>query len=641
MIEQTLRQTFGYDSLRPGQEQAIRAVVAGRSAAAIFPTGSGKSLCYQLPALLLPHLTLVVSPLLALMQDQLAFLHRHGIAAASIDSAQSREQTSETMARTKSGELKILMISVERLKNERFRHFLSQVPISLLVVDEAHCISEWGHNFRPDYLKLPDYQRQFNIPQVLLLTATATPPVIADMQRKFAIAAPDVVTTGFYRPNLNLLVEPVSGFNKQRRLVEWLTDRAGQPTIVYVTQQKTAEQIAEHLAQRGFPASAYHAGMAHELRESIQRRFMAGELNCIVATIAFGMGIDKADIRNVVHYDLPKSVENYSQEIGRAGRDGNASDCLVLANRDSLSVLQNFVYGDTPEREGIRCVLDELLQAGAGGQWELMLNQLSDQSNIRQLPLKTLLVQLELRGIIAPRFAYFAEYRFKYLLEPEALVAKFDGERRQFVEAIVHSSARARTWCTLDFDVLYGQHGADRARVVKALEYFQEKGWIELESKQMTEVYALLDTRFDAEALSGELHAYFKEHEASEIARIDNMLALFESAECLSQRLAAYFGDRQAPQRCGHCSVCRGQVAKLPEPPTLAPLEQIDLAARCAEFSQRYTQLKGGAPSAECLTRFLCGISVPVFTKLKARQLPGFASLEAYPYAEVRARLAG
>jgi len=639
MIEQTLAQTFGYDGFRPGQEQAIRAVVAGRSAAAIFPTGSGKSLCYQLPALLLPHLTLVVSPLLALMQDQLAFLQRHGIAAGSIDSAQSREQASDTMAKAKSGELKILMISVERLKNERFRNFISQVPISLLVVDEAHCISEWGHNFRPDYLKLPDYQRQFNIPQVLLLTATATPPVIADMQAKFSIAADDVVTTGFYRPNLKLLVEPVTGFNKQRRLVEWLGNKSGQPTIVYVTQQKTAEQVAEHLAQRGFPASAYHAGMAHELRESIQRRFMAGELNCIVATIAFGMGIDKADIRNVVHYDLPKSVENYSQEIGRAGRDGQPSDCLVLANRDSLSVLQNFVYGDTPERAGIRCVLDELLQTGAGGQWEQMLNQLSDQSNIRQLPLKTLLVQLELRGIIAPRFAYFAEYRFKYLLEPEALVAKFDGERRQFVEAIVHSSARARTWCTLDFDALYQQHGADRGRVVKALEYFQEKGWIELESKQMTEVYALLDPNFDAEALSDELHAYFKGHEASEITRIDNMLALFESAECLSQRLAAYFGDQQAPQRCGHCSVCHGQVAKLPEPPALAPLAQTDLSARCTEFSQRYTQLKGSAPGAECLTRFLCGISVPVFTKLKARQIPGFASLEAYPYAEVRARL--
>ncbi len=640
MIEQTLAHTFGYDGFRPGQEQVVGAVVAGRSVAAIFPTGSGKSLCYQLPALHLPHLTMVVSPLLALMQDQLAFLHRHGIAAASIDSAQGREQVSATMARARSGELKILMISVERLKNERFRNFISQVPISLLVVDEAHCISEWGHNFRPDYLKLPDYQRQFNIPQVLLLTATATPPVIADMQAKFAIAAEDVVTTGFYRANLNLLVEPVAGNYKQRRLVEWFGNKTGQPSIVYVTQQKTAEQVAEHLGRNGIPASAYHAGMAHELREAIQRRFMAGELNCIVATIAFGMGIDKADIRNVVHYDLPKSVENYSQEIGRAGRDGQPSDCLVLANRDSLNVLQNFVYGDTPERAGIRLVLDELASVGPDGQWELMLNRLSEQSNIRQLPLKTLLVQLELRGIIAPRFAYFAEYRFKYVLEPGALAARFEGERRQFVEAILQTSARARTWCTLDFDALYQQHGAERARVIKALEYFQEQGWIELESKQMTEVYALLDPGFDAEALSGELHAYFKQHESSEITRIDNMLALFESRECISWRLADYFGDHRAPQRCGHCSVCQGQIAQLPAPPQLAPLTGIDITARSAEFSQRYRQLTGEEPGVECLTRFLCGISVPLFTRLKARGIPGFSLLEAYPYAEVREQVA-
>ncbi|KPB52411.1 ATP-dependent DNA helicase RecQ [Pseudomonas coronafaciens pv. oryzae] len=636
-MRQRLEQVFGYTQFRPGQEAAISAVLAGRSAAAIFPTGSGKSLCYQLPALMLPHLTLVVSPLLALIQDQLAFLHRHGISAASIDSAQSRDDVADVMARARSGELKILMISVERLKNERFRNFIAQVPISLLVVDEAHCISEWGHNFRPGYLKLPDYQREFNIPQTLLLTATATPQVIIDMQDKFAIAPDDVVTTGFYRANLHLWVKPVSGRDKRRRLVEWLNERQGQPTIVYVTLQKTAEHIAAHLEQNGLPASAYHAGLPNDQRESIQKRFMDGSLNCIVATIAFGMGIDKSDIRNVVHFDLPKSIENYSQEIGRAGRDGAASDCLVLANRDSLNVLENFVYGDTPEREGIARVLEDLLNARQDGQWEFLLGPLADLSNIRQLPLKTLLVQLELRGIIAPRYAYFAEYRFKFLLQPNDLMARFEGERQQFVQALIDTSSRARTWATVNFDAMYQQYGAARARVVKALDYFQEKGWIELESKQMTEVYSLLRSDFDPQALSTELHDYFVHHEATEVARIHAMLDVFSSDQCLTHRLARYFGDHKAPERCGHCSVCHGEVAHLPEPPALEPLPNRDFQQLCGDFIHKHQDYTGHPPSTECLTRFLCGISVPLFTKLKARATAGFAVLEDYPYAQVRA----
>jgi ATP-dependent DNA helicase RecQ len=635
-MHDTLQQVFGYPQFRPGQEEAVSAVLAGRSAAAIFPTGSGKSLCYQLSAVLLPHLTLVVSPLLALMQDQLGFLKRHGISAGSIDSAQSRDDANDVMARARSGELKILMISVERLKNERFRNFLQSVQISLLVVDEAHCISEWGHNFRPDYLKLPDYQRQFKIPQALLLTATATPSVIADIQGKFAIAPQDVITTGFYRPNLNLLVEPVSGADKRRRLVQWMNERADQPSIVYVTLQKTAEQIAEHLNRNGIQAEAYHAGLPHDKREGIQQRFMGGRSNCIVATIAFGMGIDKSDIRNVVHFDLPKSIENYSQEIGRAGRDGRPSDCLVLANRDSLNVLENFVYGDTPEQEGIRRVLEELQAARGEGQWEFLLRSLSDHSNIRELPLKTLLVQLELKGMIAPRYAFYAEYRFKYLIEPEALLARFSGERQQFVAAIIQVCKRAKTWATVDFDALYQQHNAERSRVVKALDYFQEQGLIELESKQMTEVYSLLNTDFDAQVLSTELYTGFKRHETTEVARIHAMLDLFATERCLGQRLALYFGDENAPQRCGHCSVCHGHVAHLPAPPSLPPLVDKNFMGLCGDFIHRHHEYTGQLPGAQRLTRFLGGISVPLFTKLKARGIPGFAALEDYPYADVR-----
>ena len=504
------------------------------------------------------------------------------------------------------------------------------------MVDEAHCISEWGHNFRPDYLKLPDYQRQFNIPQALLLTATATPAVMADMRAKFAIAPQDVVCTGFYRPNLRLLVEPVGGLHKRDRLLGWLTARAGQPSIVYVTLQRTAEEVASHLRGHGLPAQAYHAGMGHELREAVQRRFMAGEVNCIVATIAFGMGIDKSDIRNVVHFDLPKSIEGYSQEIGRSGRDGLPSECLALANRDSLRVLENFVYGDTPEPGAIRCILDDIAAVRAGQEWELILKSLSERSDIRELPLKTLLVQLELRGIIAPRYSYFAQYRFKYLVAVEELLAHFQGERREFVQAIVDCSERARVWCTLDFDAIYRSCRAEHARVVKALDYFEEKGWIALETQQMTEVYAVLAPDFDAAELGLELAEYFRSRELGEITRIQAMLDFFTSDRCLSRGLAGYFGDGEAPLRCGHCSVCDGQVAVLPAPAQLPALEGLDFHALCGTIMERHLRLTGTAMGAEAATRFLCGLATPMLGKLKARSLSGFGALENHPYADVR-----
>lgn len=651
--QQTLKDVFGFDDFRGGQQAVVSRVLERHSTAAIFATGAGKSLCYQLPALHLPHLTLVVSPLLALMQDQLSFLTRHGVAAASIDSTQDRDTTQDVMERAKSGELQILMISVERLKNERFRHFLRQVRISLLVVDEAHCLSEWGHNFRPDYLKLPDYQRDFAIPQVLLLTATATPAVIADMREKFAIDQDNVITTGFYRPNLELLVAPAME-DRQQQLIEWLKPQMQPgreaPTIIYVTLQQTAERVASALTDQGIAAQAYHAGLDAQRRDEIQSQFMRGESPCIVATIAFGMGIDKDDIRNVVHYDLPKSIENYSQEIGRAGRDGLPSTCLTMAGRDGLRVLENFVYGDTPEFAGIHCLLEEIAAAGQSPdrQWEVLLNTLSRDTNIRLLPLKTLLVRLEMHGIIAPRFAFLAEYRLRYHIEPEALVGRFQGERATLVRLLVDNIPIARTWGTVDFERLHSagqaqQIDASRARVITALEYFQDKGWLTLEGKRMTDVYEVLQPTFSVEALASQLFNECRHRERLEIERLQSMLALFESRSCLTRRLAEHFGDStfDAPPdteqgRCGHCSVCYGHPVKLPEATPPPELTAADFQRYATPLIERHTTQFGRPPSAQRLAHFLCGLTMPIFTPLKARGLNGFAVFEQRPYPEVR-----
>ncbi len=627
-LQQTLQSVFGFDSLRSGQQPVIEAVMNGHSAAAIFPTGSGKSLCYQLPATQLPHLTLVISPLLALMKDQLGFLQSRGIAAASIDSSQSREETQQVMAGVKNGHIKILMISVERLKNERFREFIRQIPLSLMVVDEAHCISEWGHNFRPDYLKLPQYQRELNIPQTLLLTATATPAVIEDMQSKFDIAGENITVTGFYRSNLDISVVPCEEENKQIQLNDIIAAAPKLPSIVYVTQQQTAEQVASSLIRLGINAHAYHAGMKSDIREKIQQQFMDSQIDCIVATIAFGMGVDKSDIRRVIHFDLPKSIENYAQEIGRAGRDGQRSECILLGNTSGLTVLENFVYGDTPEPSSINYVLEQIRQNTP--QWEVMALRLSRDSNIRQLPLKTLLVYLELAKVIEAKYSYFAEYRFKFLQDQSFILNQFQGERRQFVEAIFACSTKAKVWCQVDLEALWMNYQSERSRVVAALDYFHQNGWIELESKQLTDVYSVLPATQNQEVISQHLVELFQSKEQKDIERIHTMLDLFQSSDCLSHQLAHYFADHNAPAQCGHCSVCRGQVASFPQPQQEQP-ELTHLSAWVDEF----VQLSPTAISNAAVARFLCGISTPIIAQLKASKLRGYGSMANVSFEQV------
>src|SRR4051812_34041182 len=318
---------FGFDAFRPGQQRVVEALLAGRSALAVFPTGGGKSLCYQLPSLLLDGVTVVVSPLIALMKDQIDFLAAHGVDAARLDSSLGPDEVREVAARLRAGSLKLLYVSPERFNNERFLAQLAGTRIALFAVDEAHCISEWGHNFRPDYLKLAQRARELDAERVLALTATATPAVVADICAGFGIDEADSVVTGFYRPNLTLLTTPAPAAERDRMLLDRLRERPPGPTIVYVTLQRTALRVASLLAAAGLPARPYHAGMASEERVAVQEWWTGSDRAVVVATIAFGMGIDKADVRYVYHYNLPKGLESYSQEIGRAGRDGEPSTC--------------------------------------------------------------------------------------------------------------------------------------------------------------------------------------------------------------------------------------------------------------------------------------------------------------------------
>ena len=624
-----LNSYFGFDQFREGQQQTIEQLLAGHSSLAVFPTGSGKSLCYQFTATQLPNLTLVISPLIALMHDQLAFLQSKGIPSASLDSTQTKEESQAVMQQVRNGQIKILMISVERFKNERFRRFIQGVPISMLVVDEAHCISEWGHNFRPDYLKLPQYQQELNIPLVLLLTATATRRVQKDMALKFNIAPNHIVQTGFYRHNLDIDLISAQGQDKQALLRQVLNDTQG-AGIVYVTQQKTADELAATLQQSGYSAVSYHAGLGNEVRAAIQNDFMAGQTRIIVATIAFGMGIDKSDIRFVVHYDLPKSIENYSQEIGRAGRDGQPSRCVMLASLDGLHVLENFVYGDTPEPHAIQVLLQEIFSNTINGEWETQAYGLSQTTNIRALPLKTLLVQMELAGAIVPRYSYYSDVKLKWNQSLEQIRAALPIEQQAVFNQVAQQTVFKKIWGVPDFERLH-QQGLERGAVLSLLEQLADRDLIILETKGLTEVYGVR-TELLTPVLAEELQSYVTQKETSEIERIATMIRFFELDRCLNHNLARYFGDQQAPEYCGHCSVCRGNVLSLDKNVDYQMIDSLSSDMQTAKL-WLLQKLPQSQVTPVLLARFMAGLTQPVFTKLKARQQPSFAKYEDVAYS--------
>jgi ATP-dependent DNA helicase RecQ len=630
-VDSVLHARFGFRELRPGQQAVVEAILGQGSALAVFPTGAGKSLCYQLPALLLDGVTLVVSPLIALMKDQIDFLRSKGIAAARLDSSLSAAEVRQVNDDVKSGALKLLYVAPERFNNERFLETLRGAKIGLFAVDEAHCISEWGHNFRPDYLKIAGIRKTIGAERVLALTATATPSVVADICKAFDIPPAGAVLTGFYRPNLRLVTTPVASRDRDALLLRRLSPPAG-PTIVYVTLQRTAERLAKLLAEAGTPAAAYHAGMEPEERSRVQDTWMASERGVVVATIAFGMGIDKADVRTVIHYNLPKSLESYSQEIGRAGRDGEPSTVELFATPDDVAGLQNFAYGDTPAASSLRSMLDELFAKGPA--FDVSYAELSARHDLRVLVLRTALTYLELDGVLTQGTPFYAAYSLRPIMALADIPARFQGERRTFVEKLLGQAVKKRTLHALDPEAAAAAIGEPRARVLTALTYFEDQGFLTLEPTDVRQPYRRMHATSDVAALTADLARRFEKREASEIGRIDDVLRIVTHAGCQTNALVGHFGQvREAP--CGHCTFCETQVAQvLPERAPVPAIATLVDAASFAALRDAHPRALGASRQA---ARFLCGLSSPALTRDKLSRHPLFGTLGEHPFAEVLA----
>lgn len=351
---ETLKTYFGYDTFREGQEKIVEAILTNRDVLAIMPTGAGKSICYQIPALILPGITLVISPLISLMQDQVKALNDAGIHAAFINSSLTENQISKALYLAASGRYKIIYVAPERLENYEFLEFARNVEISMVTVDEAHCISQWGQDFRPSYLKIVEFIK--NLPKrpiVSAFTATATEEVKNDILCTLSLEDPEVVITGFDRKNLYYSVENIR--RKDEFIMEYIEKHPTESGIIYCATRKNVDNLFELLFKRGVPVTRYHAGLTNETRKKNQDDFIYDRTPVIIATNAFGMGIDKSNVRYVIHYNMPQSMENYYQEAGRAGRDGENSQCILLFSLQDVMIdrmlLDNKDFSDVDEED--------------------------------------------------------------------------------------------------------------------------------------------------------------------------------------------------------------------------------------------------------------------------------------------------
>ncbi|PHH91984.1 hypothetical protein CDD83_9431 [Cordyceps sp. RAO-2017] len=649
LARRILTDKFGHRSFNHQQEAAIGRVLAGQNTLVIFPTGAGKSLCYQIPAVAFEELdkadgsrepgqsgiSIVVSPLIALMKDQVDALQSRGIPVESMNSSKTYEQQQLTRLALQKGQIRLLYCAPERLNNETFIENMKTVPggVRLVAVDEAHCISEWGHSFRPEYLKVARFVQEIKAERVICLTATATPKVADDVCKAFNVDSSCVFRTSPYRPNLHLYAESVEQKqDKYEKAFEFLRTHPG-PTLIYVTLQAQSESLARDLTRQGFRAEAFHAGMKAEVKQQIQEDFMASKIPIVCATIAFGMGIDKQDIRNIIHWDIPSTVEEYTQQIGRAGRDGKESHCMLYICHEDFYIRENFARGDLPSRTSLKALLEDIfdedaVQLPVDGVINANLNAQSKDFDIRSSPLSIIYAALELRfGLIRAITPEYTQYSFEATTKYYPSLKADDSEEGK---AIFSNARKAAKYHHIDLSAIAKATGLLRADLVRKLNQLEDRDCIKLKASGIEHRYRILkplpSTNDAIVKLVDELYADLESREEEAMRRVRQMADLVTGAKCFALALAENFGMTLPDGKggCGHCTFClTGSPVVLPPKPS----KVVDKAA-----IERILEACDVRDDPRFLARVAFGIKSPRVTRLKLDRSPVFRSLADHDF---------
>ncbi|MFA5954319.1 MAG: ATP-dependent DNA helicase RecQ [Patescibacteria group bacterium] len=553
-----LNDVFGYQAYRRGQEDVIAALLDGRDALVVMPTGAGKSLCYQLPSLLLPSLTIVVSPLIALMKDQVDDLNRRGIRATFINSSLSVSELKKRTEEVLAGQYNLLYVAPERFYDQAFVQQLQALKVSLLAIDEAHCISEWGHDFRPSYLRLHIVAEALGRPPIVALTATATPDVRDDIIKALQLRNPLVMVTGFDRPNLTYGVVRATPSEKIGKVLE-LIERVPGPAIIYAGTRDSVDTLREVLEVNDINVAAYHAGMDKLDRETSQRRFMTDEARVMVATNAFGLGIDKPNIRLLVHFDLPGTLEAYYQEAGRAGRDGKPSYAVLLYHPSDRYLREFFIDGENPSPELIREVYRYLTQQ-VGEVIQTTYSEILGAIAMKapDLAVSTAMKMLEHAGYIRRPREGEIEARLQ-LLQPVGDVDKAVLPRAK-VQRQVWELLRDRHRDVLEAGFRFSAEDlirntdVSREAIGRSLRALNDKGLLVYQPPFRGQEIRLLN-RVSPEELALDWVALRAKRRRSE-----QKLALMETyahtSNCRRSYVLRYLGDSAAPETCAACDNC-------------------------------------------------------------------------------------